>query len=188
VKHCRTRRNDERGSILLLSTVGLVLALIAGSLAVDLGSIAQHARDDQRVADLAALDGVRALPGDPTAAAEASACLKARNDFPCSEPGYSVTVKWGDVVAGDFTDDPGTLATANAVQVTTTSPHTNAFGFLGGGKPVTRKAVATLGNGAGCALPDVCVVSDGSPIGTVRVGSTLASVDSTPRRSSSTGC
>ncbi|MGH9265801.1 MAG: pilus assembly protein TadG-related protein, partial [Acidimicrobiales bacterium] len=54
--HRTTRKKDERGAILVLSTVGLVLALIAGGLAVDLGFMAHEARDNQKVADLAALD------------------------------------------------------------------------------------------------------------------------------------
>lgn len=176
--HRRIRKNDERGAVLVLSVVGLVLAMIAGGLAVDLGFIAQHAREDQKVADLAALDGVRALPADPTTAARDSACLALRNDFPCLEPGYSVVVEWADAVTGLFSTNTLLLPLANAVRVTTTSPHENAFPFLGAGRSVTRKAVATLGNGSGCTLPNLCVVNDGSPIGTVRVGSTVATIDS----------
>ncbi|HWI05760.1 MAG TPA: pilus assembly protein TadG-related protein, partial [Acidimicrobiales bacterium] len=81
----RARRHEERGAILVLSTVGLVLAMIAAGLAIDLGRIAQAARDDQRIADLAALDAARVAPADYPIAAAASA---ARNGLP-SDPGFS---------------------------------------------------------------------------------------------------
>ena len=77
-----TRREgqpDEKGAILVLAAVGLVVAMIAAGLAVDIGRLASFARTDQKVADLAALDAVRVLPTNPTAAAAASA---ARNGFP----------------------------------------------------------------------------------------------------------
>ena len=55
------RRRDERGAILILSVVGVVAAVIAAALAVDLGTLAQEKRRAQKVADLAALDAVRGL-------------------------------------------------------------------------------------------------------------------------------
>ncbi len=57
-----TRPDRERGSILVLSSVGLVLAMVATALSVDLGRLAQERRKNQKVADLAALDAVRVLP------------------------------------------------------------------------------------------------------------------------------
>jgi len=174
------RRRDERGAILIIAAVGMVVAMIAAGLAVDLGRIASDARTDQKVADLAALDAVRALsagvidqsqPGSVTQAAKDAAV---RNGFT-----DTVDVDWADPVTGLFTNNPLLLATPGLVQsvrVTTTSPHTNAFPFLGGRTSVTRKAVATNGNGSGCTLPELCVRTDGTPIGTAKVGSTLASV------------
>jgi uncharacterized membrane protein len=148
----RARRQEERGAILILSVVGMVLAMIAAGLAIDIGRIAQAARDDQKVADLAALDAARVLPADYAVAAAASA---ARNGFPTG-PGYSVTAIEGVKTNNQCVGSSG----AGSVCVTVTSPHTNAFPFLGGRDSVTRTAVA----GAGAA------------IGTVRVGSSLASV------------
>lgn len=46
---------------MVLSVVGLVVAVIATALSVDLGMLAQEKRFDQKAADLAALDSVRGL-------------------------------------------------------------------------------------------------------------------------------
>lgn len=138
----RTRRHDrdERGSILILSTVGLVLALIATSLAVDTGFLAHEVRIDQKVADLAALDAVRVLPTDPTVAARASAL---RNGFPTG-PGYSVTAVEGvKIVNGSGNDVCQAQAGAGSVCVTATSPHQNYFPFVAGGQSKNRVAVAS---------------------------------------------
>ncbi|MDQ4089729.1 MAG: hypothetical protein M3163_05445, partial [Actinomycetota bacterium] len=97
------RRPDERGAVLVLAVVGVVLAMIASALAVDLGFLAQEARTDQKVADLAALDAVRALPGDPTGAARASA---SRNGFDHLAPGHGLLVEWATSPTGTFTSSP----------------------------------------------------------------------------------
>jgi uncharacterized membrane protein len=150
-------RRGERGSILIMSAVGLIVALISTSLAIDLGFLAHEIRVDQKVADLAALDAVRALPADPTSAAQASAL---RNGFPYTNAGYNLAVKWSDSKAGPWSTDPLKLPTASVVQVAATSPHTNFFPFVAGGQTKTRTAVA--GN---------------QPEAAFSVGSTLASVD-----------
>ena len=144
------RARDQRGSILVLSTVGVVIAMIAAALAVDLGFLAQEARTAQKVADLAALDAARVLPADYNAAAQASA---SRNRFPTT----GVTAVEGVKVDGKCQAQPG----AGTVCVTATSPHKNAFPFVGGASSLSRTAVAGSGN----------------PIGTVRVGSKVASAD-----------
>src|SRR5437660_523467 len=128
------RRRDERGSILVLATVGVVLAMIAASLAIDLGALAQDARQDQKVADLVALDASRVLPNDPTTAAQASAT---RNGFPYSSPGYSLVVEWASSSAGPFSSAAVDLPAARVVRVTATSPHTNNFPFVGGRNSMT---------------------------------------------------
>ena len=151
----RARRREERGAILILSVVGMVLAMIASGLAIDIGRIAQAAREDQKVADLAALDAARVAPADYAVAAAASA---ARNGFPTGT-GYSVTAVEGVKTNGQCVETPG----AGSVCVTVTSPHTNAFPFIAGRDSVTRTAMA----GAGAA------------IGTVKVGSSLASASGT---------
>lgn len=147
----RSRRREEQGSILILSVVGMVIAMIAAGLAIDMGRIAQAARDDQKVADMAALDASRVAPADYPIAAAASA---ARNSFPTG-PGYSVTAIEGVKTDGQCVASAG----AGSVCVTVTSPHKNAFPFLGGRDSVTRTAMAGAGNA----------------IGTVRVGSSVVS-------------
>lgn len=144
-----SRRRNERGSILVLSTVGVVIAMIAAALAVDLGFLAQEARTAQKVADLAALDAARVPPADYNAAAQASA---SRNGFPTT----GVTGIEGVKVDGKCQAQPG----AGMVCVTATSPHKNAFPFVGGPSSLSRTAVAGSGN----------------PIGAVRVGSKVATV------------
>ncbi len=147
----------ERGAVLVIAAVGMVVALISASLAVDLGSLAHEARQDQKVADLAALDAVRALPTDPTAAARLSA---ERNGFPWADPGYSLVVEWATTKAGPWSMNTADLGPAGFVKVTATQPHSNFFPFVGGGQTTTRSAVA--GNEAEAAFS---------------VGSTLASLD-----------
>lgn len=155
----RTRpgRRGERGSILILSTVGLVVAIISAALAIDLGFLAHEIRVDQKVADLAALDAARALPADPTPAAQASAL---RNGFPYLDPGYGLAVKWAPNKNGPWSSNPADLAGASVVQVAATSPHQNFFPFVPGGQSKTRTAVAG-------SLPEAAF----------SVGSTLAAID-----------
>jgi uncharacterized membrane protein len=170
----RARKDDERGAILVMAAVGIVLSVLAAGLAVDLGFIGVRAREVQKVADLAAIDAVRMLPADPTPAAQASAT---RNSFPYTDAGYDLTVEWSDGLTGIFTDSLALLPIAAVVRVTATAPHEDRF--LGGARSVSRSSLASISNGHGCYLPDVCVeVEDGLPLGTVRVGSTLASASS----------
>lgn len=148
----RGAERDEKGAILILATVGMVIAMIAGGLAIDLGSLAQDARQDQKVADLAALDAVRGLPADYTTLAQASA---ARNGFPTG-PGYSVTAVEGGKVSGTCQAVPG----AGSACVTVTSPHRNDFPFLGGRTSMTRAGVASK-----------------TAFGGFMIGSSLATID-----------
>lgn len=127
----------------------MVVALIAASLSIDLGFLAQDARQDQKVADLASLDAVRMLPTDPTSAAQASAT---RNGFPFTSAGYALVVEWGPGPAGPFTALSSDLAPAGAVRVTATSTHHNYFPFAGGPRSVTRKAVAQIQTRAGFSV------------------------------------
>ncbi len=137
------RRPDERGAILVLSTVGVVLAMIFSAMAIDLGFTAQEARRNQKVADLAALDAVRDLTAvDPRADASAL-----RNKFAPGAPN-SVNAVRGDLVNRVFTPNPA----GEDVEVTVTSPHKDLFPFVAGASSVTRKAVATLQEEAAFSL------------------------------------
>jgi uncharacterized membrane protein len=160
----------ERGAILILSVVGVVVAVSAAGLSVDLGRLAAERRVDQKVADMAALDAVRVLPDATAVTNAANTSALTRNGFDYTLSGNSIVARMGTVdSAGTFTQ-PGTTA----VEVTVQSHPKNAF--IAGGWTVTTRAVATLGNGAGCVLPNICVLPDGNALGTVRVGSKLASL------------
>jgi uncharacterized membrane protein len=146
VIHRKSRQQDERGSILVLSTVGLVIALIFGGLAVDLGFLAQEARRNQKVADMAALDSVRLLTNDPTTAAIESA---ARNSFFDTA---NILTEWGPTKTGPWSSSATDLPTAKAVRVTVTSVHDNQFPFLTDGQNVVRRAVAEKRDIAGFTI------------------------------------
>jgi uncharacterized membrane protein len=157
LRRLTSRRSEERGAVLVVAAVGVVLSMIAGGLAIDLGRLAQDARQDQKVADLAALDAVRVLPGNLDQTASGSVTMAAkdsalRNSFPFTDPGHALVVEWAATKAGPFTSVPANLATANVVKVTVTSPHENAFPFVSGSDSVTRSGLATKKNIAGFTL------------------------------------
>ncbi len=158
--HRFTKKQDERGAILVLSTVGLVMALIFGGMAIELGFIAQEARRNQKVADMAALDSVRMLPGDPTAAAIDSA---AHNGFAAAS---NIVTEWGPTKTGPWSSNTADLATAKAVRVTINSTHDNQLPFLNDGQNVVRRAVAEKRDIAGFTLGSslVNLNSSSSPI------------------------
>jgi uncharacterized membrane protein len=133
----RRPARDEKGAVLVLASMGLVIAMIAGALAVDIGGLAQDARQDQKVADLAALDAIRGTPANFLSLAQASA---ARNGFPTGT-GYSVTAVEGTKSGNSC---PATsVAGAGTVCVTVTSPYKNNFPFVSGRTSVTRTAMAS---------------------------------------------
>jgi uncharacterized membrane protein len=73
----RSRRRDERGAVLILTSVALVMLMAAAALSVDVGSTASRNRDVRKVSDLAALDATTNLADivaspSPTAAANAA--------------------------------------------------------------------------------------------------------------------
>lgn len=135
----RRGRNErsERGAILVLSAAGMVVALIASALAIDIGRLAQAAREDQKIADLAALDAVRGDVPQFQALAEDSA---RRNGFPVGQAGYSIVAVEGVKLNGTTCQAvPG----AGSACVTATSPHSNNFPFVGGRDSMTRAGVAS---------------------------------------------
>lgn len=179
-KRQAARRGDERGAVMILATVGVVLAVVATALSVDIGRIAQERRRNQKVADMAALDAVRGIkktpPIDPDDTARTTATA---NGFPV---GYFVDAEAGTIaVDGTFTPVID-LGLATAVKVEVESPLSNEF--APGEHNVRARAVATLGNGRGCFYPDICEQTPGqteaslTPIGSVRVGSSAATLTS----------
>jgi uncharacterized membrane protein len=183
------RSRDERGAVMILGALFAGVAVIAAGLAIDIGRQTAMKRDDQRVADMIALDAARAFaiaPNDPRPTAMSLAQSSAqRNGFDPSDTtaGNSMLLELVKVVpvAGQYTlvtIPPGSSlldATANAVRVTLTS--TVDYFFGAGSKALKAIAVGALGNGTTCILP--CPGNDSLPIGTTRIGSTLASLNTT---------
>jgi uncharacterized membrane protein len=143
-------RRDEKGAILILGTVGMVMAVIMASFAIDLGTLAQDARRDQLVADMVALDAVRALPANPTSVAQASAV---RNAFPYTDGQHALTVEWASTVLGPFTSLPANLGSATVVRVTASSVHRNLFPFVSSQpQTVSRMAISRIQPKAGFTI------------------------------------
>ncbi|HEX7275867.1 MAG TPA: pilus assembly protein TadG-related protein [Acidimicrobiales bacterium] len=130
------RDRDERGAILVLSTVGVVLAMIFSAMAVDLGFTAHEARRNQKVADLAALDAVRDLANHQAIASQSA---NVRNKF-STAPGNTVVSVRGTWNGTTFVPNPA----GEDVEVTVTSPHKDLFPFVAGATSVTRRAIANL--------------------------------------------
>lgn len=160
----RRAPREERGAVMILAAVGLLLALVASALAVDLGRQAHEKKSDQLVADLAAMDSVRELepmllsvPGlslpvviaNVEAAAEESA---RRNGFDPDADGNELDVEVGTVDADNAFTPGGTAP--NAVKVAATSVIDYVFDT--GGRSLTADAVARL-------VPDGTPGSPGSP-------------------------
>ncbi len=200
------QNRTQQGQTLPLVTLCLVVVMIAAALAVDIGSLAVSNRRLQAVADLAALDAARELTGGAcnaliplvglsqkgqvTSVARASAT---RNGF---VPGGDKVL---DVDLGLLTRaDPITgvpyadgrprfqeqlLCTAadfpNAVRVRASDRTAFSFGTVIGqsGRSTRREAISSNTNR--CLAPEICIRSDGSSVGTIRVGSRLASVSGT---------
>lgn len=59
----RAARRDERGAVLILAAVFAAVAIVGAALSIDIGALVLEKRSNQRVADLASLDGVRGLSG-----------------------------------------------------------------------------------------------------------------------------
>ncbi|MGH9155280.1 MAG: pilus assembly protein TadG-related protein, partial [Acidimicrobiales bacterium] len=150
------RRRNQRGAVLPMAAAAIVIAMIASALAVDIGLLAQDRRRNQKVADLAALDAVRALPADPTSAARASAT---RNGFTWSAVGYSL-------IAEPLNDAGAVVGPASAtkVRVTAKSPRKPVFPFVGNRQRIiTAHGVAKLS----------------TSVASFTIGSSVATIDTT---------
>ena len=110
------RRDDERGAILVMSALFLVVMVVACALAIDLGQQAKDKRDDHKIADLVSLDAVRALDdingGCTDAQQQTYVESKAhdaavRNSYDPSVSGHSLVVDIGNTqtVIGLYKDD-----------------------------------------------------------------------------------
>jgi uncharacterized membrane protein len=93
------RDDRERGAVLIISTAGFALAVICAAIAVDLGRLVHDNRRMQNVADLAALDAVRAFddPGATRGLVWALAADSARrNGYEPVATGHTFTVELGN--------------------------------------------------------------------------------------------
>ena len=122
----------------MMAVPGVVLALAAMALSVDMGRQVFEKRTDQSVADAAALDASR-NPANAQALAEASA---RRNGFDPTAPGHLLVAQRGTVDANKvFTADPA----GPAVLVSVTS--SLDYIFMPGDRSLTARAVAVMGGG-----------------------------------------
>jgi uncharacterized membrane protein len=148
-------RRDERGVIMVMAVPGVILALLATALSVDIGRQVLEKRTDQSVADAAALDAAR-NPANAQVLAEASA---RRNGFDPTAPGNSIVAQRGNVDANRvFTAAPA----GSAVLVTVSS--NMDYIFTPGDKTLTARAVAAMGGGK---------------VAGFTIGSNVASIDTT---------
>lgn len=190
LRHALTRRldpADDRGAVLPLIALVLVVLLTATAFAVDLGMQRVLARDMQAVADVVALDMARRLDGGTRAEVEAQlddvlAATLARN------PDHIGTIEQVDFAAGTTDTDGNFVAIAStehpdAVQVTVAGrvpfAFTGAFNGPASG-PATRGAVV-----GAAALPPACPAGDPTctPTGTpgsacIRLGAIALGLDS----------
>ena len=147
----RTGRESERGQILVLFTVAIVVVIAMLGLVLDGGSAFAQRRNQQNVADFAAIAGadayINATSGRSAAADSAARAVATAN-------GYTTAAHPGEVVDVSITDG-GFFAT---VTVTVTKPHNNNFATLLGmptwGVSATASALASeKPNGALGAMP-----------------------------------
>jgi Flp pilus assembly protein TadG len=147
----RTRREGERGQILVLFTIAIVVIIGMLGLVLDGGSAFAQRRDEQNVADLAAIAGADAYltsSGDKITAARNAANLIAQRN------GYVTNAATGVNVAVDIT----VQASGASVKVSVTKPHANNFSTILGmptwGVSATATAQSALKpNGVLGAMP-----------------------------------
>jgi Flp pilus assembly protein TadG len=147
----RPRREGERGQILVLFTIAIVVIIGMLGLVLDGGSAFAQRRDEQNAADLAAVAGADAYltsTGDKVAAArDAATLVAARNGYvPNAGTGVAVDI------------NVGVEPTGATVRVTVTKPHANNFSTILGMPTwgVSAKAAAQSSqfpNGALGAMP-----------------------------------
>lgn len=168
------RGDPERGAVLLVVSIAMVVMIGMTALAIDIGQLTNTNRTLQARADTIALDAARAVNGSQTAAALSGASgavtlavqgSATRNNLPFS----ALTVELGTTSGSTFTTI-GTPVVDGAIQTVTstgvptavrvTAKGTTDFAFAPGGQTTNRKAVASQ-----------------SAIAGISVGSFLARVD-----------
>lgn len=138
------RASGERGAVLVVVSLAMVVMIGATALAVDVGRVTTNNRELQAVADVIALDAVRVL-GQGIAEVQAAAAASAvRNDFPAGQLTVEIGTKNG---TSAFVP---TVASPNAVRIT--SHGSVDFAFAPGGGSSNRSAVAIQTNTAGFSV------------------------------------
>lgn len=138
-------RGDERGAIMIMAIVGVVVMVMSASLSIDIGRIALEKRKDQSIADLAALDAARDR-NNAQSLAEASAARNGFNVGPAF-PNHTLTATVGSLNAsGAFVPNVG----STAVQVTVTS--VVDYLFQVGHRTLTASAVAAMRDFGGFSI------------------------------------
>jgi len=147
-------KRDERGAVVIITAVSMLMILAAVALAVDIGDLVWRKREIQGVVDLASLDAVRAL-GDQrdttqTKCAQALAIAQQaaqRNNFDYTK--YTLNVELGTVdpttrVYTKATDCTSNFSPAgvNAVKVFASRPV--MFSWLPGSDTIPGDAVSSM--------------------------------------------
>jgi uncharacterized membrane protein len=150
------RGDSERGAVLLVVSIAMVVMIGATALAVDIGQLTNNNRTLQATADVIALDVARAVNGENAAALSGAAgpvtvavqASATRNNVPFS----ALTVDLGTASGSTFTviATPvldGAIQTVTSTVVPTavrvTASATTDFAFAPGGTTTNRKAVAS---------------------------------------------
>ena len=149
----RRRARDERGTVLVVVSIAMVVMIGSAALAVDIGQMTNKNRTLQAVADSVALDAARTLGGQNvgslaapggafmTALAESAA----RNNFSTA----NLTVTFGTL-------SPNWVAKTNSSDIPTAvkvTAHGNTkFAFRPGSANGTRSATAIMENQAGFSI------------------------------------
>jgi len=149
----RRRTQDERGTVLVVVAIAMVVMIGSTALAVDIGQMTNKNRTLQAVADAVALDSARNLGGQNVGSLSAAggafmtalAQSAARNNFSASD----LTVEFGTLT-------PTFVAMVNSSDVPTAvrvTAHGNTkFAFRPGSADTTRKATAVMENLAGFSI------------------------------------
>lgn len=149
----RRRARDERGTVLVVVSIAMVVMIGSAALAVDIGQLTSTNRTLQAVADAVALDSARSLNGQNvgslsapggafmTALAESAV----RNKFSASD----LTVEFGTL-------SPNWVAKTNSSDIPTavrvTAHGETEFAFRPGSSDTTRRATAIMENLAGFSI------------------------------------
>ena len=150
----RTDRKAERGQILVLFTVAIVVVIAMLGLVLDGGSSFAQRRTQQNVADLSAVAGANAYLSTLGTGAAKSAAADAAARSVALANGYATDIPTGQTV--DVSVTPGVFYAT--VTVTVSKPHINNFAGLIGmptwGVSATASALASdRPNGALGAMP-----------------------------------